>query len=144
MKKFLFLALLLIISCESSNDSERTIKIYKCLLLDSDVTTNYITDLVDAVKAQDALKLASVFSTIYPAIGAEYIRCQNSVGIKSVRKEEEQKEEKDEQTTNIFEMLLKLFKQYVLPMIKELGQYLAKLCKKAFPESNLCDLLDFF
>ena len=127
MKKFLFLALLLIISCESSNDSERTIKIYKCLLLDSDVTTNYITDLVDAVKAQDALKLVSVFS-----------------GIKSVRKEEEQKEEKDEQTINIFEMLLKLFKQYVLPMIKELGQYLAKLCKKVFPESNLCDLLDFF
>ena len=137
MKKILFLALVLIAACETTNDSD-TVKIFKCLLIDSDVTYNYINNLVDAVEKNDAVKLATVFSTIYPAIGAEYVRCKTAsngeVVLKTVEKEEDPLQ-------NIFKKILKIVKQYVLPILKELGINLADICKKVFPDLPLCDLI---
>ena len=137
MKKILFLALLLIVACETINDSD-TVKIFKCMLIDSDVTYKYINNLVDAVEKNDAVKLASVFSTIYPAIGAEYVRCKTAsngeVVLKTVEKEEDPLQ-------NIFKKILKIVKQYVLPILKELGINLVDVCKKVFPDLPLCDLI---
>ena len=137
MKKILFLALVLIAACETTNDSD-TVKIFKCLLIDSDVNYKYVNNLVDAVEKNDAVKLASVFSTIYPAIGAEYVRCKTAsngeVVLKIIEKEEDPLQ-------NIFKKILKIVKQYVLPILKELGINLADICNMVFPDLPLCDLI---
>ena len=138
MKKFLFLALILIISCEAlKDDSEKTIPLYKCLLLDSDVTYNYINSLINAVEKNDPVKLASLFTTIYPAIGAEFIRCET-------QKNEEVNLEgvKEKAKINIIELIIKVIKEYVIPIIKKIIANFADLCKMVFPESPICDLLN--
>ena len=138
MKKFLFLALILIISCEAlKDDSEKTIALYKCLLLDSDVTNNYINSLINAVEKNDPVKLASLFTTIYPAIGAEFIRCETQ------KKEEVNLEGvKEKAKINIIELIIKVIKEYVIPIIKKIIANFADLCKMVFPESPICDLLN--
>ena len=139
MKKFLFLALILIASCEEINDSESTIKFFKCLLLDSDVTYNYINSLVDAVEKNDPVKLAAVFSTIYPAIGTEAVKCKaKSNGEQEVKAVEKVKEDK----IDILALILKLVKQYVVPFLKKLGIELGPICKMVFPKSQICELFN--
>ena len=136
MKKILFLALLLIVACETTNDSD-TVKIFKCLLIDSDVTYNYINNLVDAVDKNDPVKLASVFSTIYPAIAAEYVRCKTATNGKVFAKTEEIQ---DAPFQNIPKIILKIVIKYVLPVLKKLGINLAEICKKVFPDLPWCEL----
>ena len=158
MKKFLFIALLLIVSCETISDSESTIKLFKCLLLDSDVTYNHLNNLVEAVKTMDPVKLANVFSTLYPAISIEVARCQKESANENIAKpevveevvkeeiKEEKKEEKKEEEkkdSDFIQMIWKLFIQYALPFLKTLGLDLAGICKMFFPDSFYCDLLSF-
>ncbi len=154
MKKFLFIALLLIVSCETISDSESTIKLFKCLLLDSDVTYNHLNNLVEAVKTMDPVKLANVFSTIYPAISSEVARCQKEATneiiakpevVEEVVKEEikEEKKEEEKKDSDFIQMIWKLFIQYALPFLKTLGLDLAGICKMFFPDSFYCDLLSF-
>ena len=138
MKKFLFLSLILIISCEAiKGDSQEPIDLYKCLLLDSDVTFNYINSLIDAVEKNDPVKLASLFVTIYPAIGAEFIRCQTQakevVNLDGV---------KEKAKINIIELIIKVIKEYLIPILKKIISNFADLCKMFFPESPICDLLN--
>ena len=138
MKKFLFLALILIVTCEAiKDDSENTVEIYKCLLLDSDVTFNYINSLIDAVEKMDAVKLASLFVTIYPAIGAEFIRCKTQtkevINLEGV---------KEKAKINIIELIIKVVKEYLIPIIKKIIANFADLCKMFFPESPICDLFN--
>ena len=138
MKKFLFLALILIVSCEAiKDDSENSVEIYKCLLLDSDVTFNYINSLIEAVEKNDPVKLASLFLTIYPAIGAEFIRCKTQT-TEIVNAEGEKVKTK----INIIELIIKVVKEYLIPIIKRIIANLGPLCKMVFPESPICDLLN--
>ena len=139
MKKFLFFALILIASCEEINDSESTIKFYKCLLLDSDVTYNYINSLVDAVEKKDPVKLAAVFSTIYPAIGTEAIKCKAKSNEEQVVKVVEKVEEPK---IDILALILKLAKQYVVPFLKKLGIDLGPICKMIFPKLQICEIFN--
>ena len=150
MKKFLFIALLLIVSCETISDSESTIKLFKCLLLDSDVTYNHLNNLVEAVKTMDPVKLANVFSTIYPAISIEVARCQKESANENIAKPEvveevvkEEKKEEEKKDSDFIQMIWKLFIQYALPFLKTLGLDLAGICKMFFPDSFYCDLLSF-
>ena len=76
MKKFLFLVLFLVVTTQSNTESESTISLFKCLLLDSDVTYNHINSLVEAITTMDPAKLISAFTTMYPAIAAEVVRCK--------------------------------------------------------------------
>ena len=138
MKKFLFLALILIVTCEAiKDDSENTVEIYKCLLLDSDVTFNYINSLIDAVEKMDAVKLASLFITIYPAIGAEFLRCKTQtkevINLEGV---------KEKAKINIIELIIKVVKEYLIPILKKIIANFADLCKMFFPESPICDLFN--
>lgn len=152
MKKFLFLALFLVISCETTptvQDSASTIKFFKCLLLDSDVTFKYLEELVEAVKTMDPVKLVNVFTTIYPAIAAEVARCKkesiNEIVEKPVEEVVEKKEVKEEKApkNDLLKTLWKLFVQYVLPFLKTLGINLVDICKMILPDSFYCDLLGF-
>ena len=137
MKKFLFLALFLIISSQESN-SEDTIKLFKCLLLDSNVVYNHVNSLVQAVESMD------------PAISAEVIRCstgKNELAEKKEEKEEETKvvkmEEKKSSSSDFPMTLLKLIAQYVVPILKKFGINLSSICKMIFPDLVYCDIIDF-
>ena len=138
MKKFLFIALFLIISCESTTDSESTIKVFKCLLIDSDVTYNYINDLVEAVKSLDAVKLVNTFTTIYPAIKSEVERCKKEVGTEIKLKEGKE----TTSSSDILPMILKILTKYVIPFLKENGINLGEICKMILPESKICKFLE--
>ena len=140
MKKFLFLVLFLVVASQSTTDSESTINLFKCLLLDSDVTYNQINSLVEAVTTMDPAKLVSAFTTMYPAISAEVKRCKGETSEEIVVKTEENK---NAPTQDIFGKLLKLFTQYFLPILKNLGINLTQICKMIFPDLAYCDILQF-
>ena len=140
MKKFLFLVLFLVVTTQSNTESESTISLFKCLLLDSDVTYNHINSLVEAITTMDPAKLISAFTTIYPAISAEVKRCKGETSEEIVVKSEEKK---NAPTQDIFGKLLKLFTQYVLPILKNLGINLTQICKMIFPDLAYCDILQF-
>ena len=140
MKKFLFLVLFLVVSTQSNTESESTISLFKCLLLDSDVTYNHINSLVEAITTMDPAKLISAFTTMYPAISAEVKRCKGKTSEEIVVKTEENK---NAPTQDIFGKLLKLFTQYVLPILKNLGINLTQICKMIFPDLAYCDILQF-
>ena len=149
MKKFLFLALFLIISSQESN-SEDTIKLFKCLLLDSNVVYDHVNSLVQAVETMDPAKLVTTFTTIYPAISAEVIRCstgKNELAMKKEEKEEETKvvkmEEKKSSSSDFPITILKLIAQYVVPILKKFGINLSSICKMIFPDLVYCDIIDF-
>ena len=160
MKTILFLALLLFISNQEISDTESTIKIFKCLLLDSNVVHDQVNSLVEALQTLDPLKLVSTFTTIYPAITAEVIRCteknelpelkeEEKVEEKKEEKEEEKKEEKEEvkeeepPSYNFIGTILKLIAQYLVPILKQFGINLSSVCKMIFPKLVYCDLIDF-
>jgi hypothetical protein len=140
MKKFLFLVLFLVVTTQSNTESESTISLFKCLLLDSDVTYNHINSLVEAITTMDPAKLISAFTTMYPAISAEVKRCKGETSEEIVVKSEEKK---NAPTQDIFGKLLKLFTQYVLPILKNLGINLTQICKMIFPDLAYCDILQF-
>ena len=140
MKKFLFLVLFLVVTTQSNTESESTISLFKCLLLDSDVTYNHINSLVEAITTMDPAKLISAFTTMYPAISAEVKRCKGETSDEIVVKSEEKK---NAPTQDIFGKLLKLFTQYVLPILKNLGINLTQICKMIFPDLAYCDILQF-
>ena len=160
MKTILFLALLLFISNQEISDTESTIKIFKCLLLDSNVVHDQVNSLVEALQTLDPLKLVSTFTTIYPAITAEVIRCteknelpelkeEEKVEEKKEVKKEEEKEEKEEvkeeepPSYNFIGTILKLIAQYLVPILKQFGINLSSVCKMIFPKLVYCDLIDF-
>ena len=160
MKTILFLALLLFISNQEISDTESTIKIFKCLLLDSNVVHDQINSLVEALQTLDPLKLVSTFTTIYPAITAEVIRCteknelpelkeEEKVEEKKEGKKEEEKEEVKEEkeveppSYNFIGTILKLIAQYLVPILKQFGINLSSVCKMIFPKLVYCDLIDF-
>ena len=160
MKTILFLALLLFISNQEISDTESTIKIFKCLLLDSNVVHDQVNSLVEALQTLDPLKLVTTFTTIYPAISAEVIRCteknelpelkeEEKVEEKKEVKKEEEKEEKEEvkeeepPSYNFIGTILKLIAQYLVPILKQFGINLSSVCKMIFPKLAYCDLIDF-
>ena len=160
MKTVLFLALLLFISNHEISDTESTIKIFKCLLLDSNVVYDQVNSLVEALQTLDPLKLVSTFTTIYPAITAEVIRCTEKNELpelkeeekveekKEVKKEEEKEEVKEEKkeeppSYNFIGTILKLIAQYLVPILKQFGINLSSVCKMIFPKLVYCDLIDF-
>ena len=160
MKTILFLALLLFISNHEISDTESTIKIFKCLLLDSNVVHDQVNSLVEALQTLDPLKLVSTFTTIYPAITAEVIRCTEKNELpelkeeekveekKEVKKEEEKEEVKEEKkeeppSYNFIGTILKLIAQYLVPILKQFGINLSSVCKMIFPKLVYCDLIDF-
>ena len=160
MKTILFLALLLFISNQEISDTESTIKIFKCLLLDSNVVHDQINSLVEALQTLDPLKLVSTFTTIYPVITAEVIRCTEKNELpelkeeekveekKEVEKEEEKEEVKEEKkeeppSYNFIGTILKLIAQYLVPILKQFGINLSSVCKMIFPKLVYCDLIDF-
>ena len=140
MKKFLFLVLFLVVTTQSNTESESTISLFKCLLLDSDVTYNHINSLVEAITTMDPAKLISAFTTMYPAISAEVKRCKGETSEEIVVKSEVKK---NAPTQDIFGKLLKLFTQYVLPILKNLGINLTQICNMIFPYLAYCDILQF-
>ena len=140
MKKFLFLVLFLVVTTQSNTESESTISLFKCLLLDSDVTYNHINSLVEAITTMDPAKLISAFTTMYPAISAEVKRCKGETSEEIVVKSEVKK---NAPTQDIFGKLLKLFTQYVLPILKNLGINLTQICKMIIPDLAYCDILQF-
>ena len=160
MKTILFLALLLFISNQEISDTESTIKLFKCLLLDSNVVHDQVNSLVEALQTLDPLKLVSTFTTIYPAISAEVIRCTEKNELpelkeeekveekKEVEKEEEKEEVKEEKkeeppSYNFIGTILKLIAQYLVPILKQFGINLSSVCKMIFPKLVYCDLIDF-
>ena len=148
MKTVLFLALLLFISNQEISDTESTIKIFKCLLLDSNVVHDQVNSLVEALQTLDPLKLVSTFTTIYPAISAEVIRCTEKNELPELKEEEkveEKKEEKKEEppSYNFIGTILKLIAQYLVPILKQFGINLSSVCKMIFPKLVYCDLIDF-
>ena len=160
MKTILFLTLLLFISNQEISDTESTIKIFKCLLLDSNVVHDQVNSLVEALQTLDPLKLVSTFTTIYPAISAEVIRCTEKNELpelkeeekveekKEVKKEEEKEEVKEEKkeeppSYNFIGTILKLIAQYLVPILKQFGINLSSVCKMIFPKLVYCDLIDF-
>ena len=159
MKTILFLALLLFISNQEISDTESTIKLFKCLLLDSNVVHDQVNSLVEALQTLDPLKLVSTFTTIYPAITAEVIRCTEKNELPELKEEEkveEKKEEKKEEKEEVKEekkeeppsynfigTILKLIAQYLVPILKQFGINLSSVCKMIFPKLVYCDLIDF-
>ena len=160
MKTVLFLALLLFISNQEISDTESTIKSFKCLLLDSNVVHDQVNSLVEALQTLDPLKLVSTFTTIYPAISAEVIRCTEKNELpelkeeekveekKEVEKEEEKEEVQEEKkeeppSYNFIGTILKLIAQYLVPILKQFGINLSSVCKMIFPKLVYCDLIDF-
>ena len=147
MKSILFVTLLLIISCENiqeSNDSD-VVSFYKCLLLDSDVVYNQINSLVEAIKSLDPVKLTTTFTTIVPVITAEVTKCKAKQILfrkLSTEEEEEQPVKKTSGKVNFFKALLKAVTTYLLPFLKNIGVDLKKICKDAFPDVFICDLLE--
>ena len=146
MKSILFVTLLLIISCENiqeSNDSD-VVSFYKCLLLDSDVVYNQINSLVEAIKSLDPVKLTTTFTTIVPVITAEVTKCKAKQILfrKLSTEEEEQPVKKTSGKVNFFKALLKAVTTYILPFLKNIGVDLKKICKDAFPDVFICDLLE--
>ena len=146
MKSILFVTLLLLISCESiqeSNDSD-VVSFYKCLLLDSDVVYNQINSLVEAIKSLDPVKLTTTFTTIVPVISAEVVKCKAKQVLfrKLSTEEEEQPVKKTSGKANFFKALLKAVTTYLMPFLKNIGVDLKKICQDAFPDVFICDLLE--
>ena len=150
MKSLLFIALFLLISCESTESTD-VVAFYKCLLLDSDIVYNHINSFVEAIKSLDPIKFAESFSTIYPAIGIEVTRCELEVKLKKnnnnifLRKANEVENKNNEGGSTmkaLFSALLKAFLSFVNPTLKSLGIDIKNICQKEFTDSFLCDLLE--
>ena len=146
MKSILFITLLLVISCESIQESSDNdvVSFYKCLLLDSDVVYNQINSLVEALKSLDPIKLTTTFTTILPVITAEVTRCKlKGVFFRKLSTEDEQPVKNTSSgKANFFKALLKAVTTYFMPFLKSIGIDLKGICKDAFPDLFICDLLE--
>ena len=149
MKSLLFIALFLLISCEST-ESKDVVDFYKCLLLDSDTVYNHINSLVESVKTLDPIKFSESFSTVYSAIGLEVTRCKLQVKLNKnknginlrIANEVENTNEGGSTMKALFSALLKAFLSFVNPTLKSLGINIKNICQKEFTDSFLCDLLE--
>ena len=151
MKSLLFIALFLLISCEST-ESKDIVAFYKCLLLDSDVVYNHINSFVEAIKTLDPIKFAESFSTIYAAISSEVTRCELVVKLKKNNDDIVLRSTNEVENTNkneggstmkaLFSALLKAFLSFINPTLKTLGINIKDICQKEFTDSFLCDLLE--
>ena len=148
MKSFLFIALFLIISCETTEESNDVVNFYTCLLLDSDVVYKHINSLVDAILTLDPVKLVESFTTIYPAILSEVNRCKKEVKTNSDNdivlklRHTESVTTKSNTKVEFFKALLKVFTTYIAPSLKEWGFNIKKICNDNFPDVFICDLLE--
>ena len=131
MKSFLFIALFLIISCETTEESNDVVNFYTCLLLDSDVVYNHINSLVDAILTLDQVN-----------------RCKKEVKINSDNdivlklRHTESVTTKSNTKVEFFKALLKVFTTYIAPSLKEWGFSIKKICNDNFPDVFICDLLE--
>ena len=143
MKSILLIALIMIVSCETTEESEEIIDFYRCLLLDSDTVYNHINSLVDAILTLDPILLASTFTTIYPAITIEVTRCELLVK-KNVDDEIVLKNTSNigNNIADFLKVLLKVVITYAKPFLNSLGINLNKICNEYFPNTSLCDLLE--
>ena len=144
MKSILLIALIMIVSCETTTEeSEEIIAFYRCLLLDSDTVYNHINSLVDAILTLDPILLASTFTTIYPAIVIEVTRCELLVK-KNVDNEIVLKNTSNigNNLADFLKVLLKALMRYAKPFLNSLGINLNKICNTYFPNTSLCDLLE--
>ena len=147
MKSILFISLLLLISCEEiqdTNDSD-VVSFYKCLLLDSDVVYNQINSLVEAIKSLDPVKLTTTFTTMVPVITAEVTRCKSKqLFFRKLSTEEEEKTvtKTSSGKADFFKALLKAVTTYLIPFLQKIGVDLKGVCKDAFPDVFICDLLE--
>ena len=146
MKSILFIALLLVISCENVQDSNDNdvVSFYKCLLLDSDVVYNQVNSLVEAIKSLDPIKLTTTFTTIVPIVSAEVVRCKAKlIFFRKLNTEDEQPVKNTSSgKVNFFKALLKAVTTYLMPFLKKVGIDLKGICKNAFPDAFICDLLE--
>ncbi len=118
MKSILFIALIIFISFPAETKSNDVVDFYKCLLLDSDVVYNSINNLVDAVLTLDPVKLITSFSTIYPVIAAEVVRC--SFTVRRRANNVVLKETKNSSLSDFIKELFEFVTTYITPFLKKL------------------------
>ena len=142
MKSILFITLLLVISCENVQDSNDNdfVSFFKCLLLDSDVVYNQANSLVEAIKSLDPVKLTTAFTTIVPILSAEVTKCKAKQ--KLFRKLSTEDEQPGSGKVNFFKAILKAVTTFLMPFLKGVGIDLKGVCKDAFPDVFICDLLE--
>ena len=144
MKSIFLIALFMVISCETSDFSYDVVSFYKCLLIDSDIVYNHINSLFEAIQTLDPIKLATSFTTIYPAIVIEVTRCS----LQANKKDDDDEiilkntNNRSNTTADFFNALLKAVVTYISPFLKSLGINLKNICNEAFPDTFLCDLLE--
>ena len=143
MKTLILFALIFLISCESTEDSNTTIDFYKCLLLDSDTVFNDLNSLFESIITLDAGKFAKAFTSIYPAIVVEVNRCSKEV---KEKKDDEVVLKSSNEGSNlpidfIFK-ILNIVNTYVIPFLKQLGIDLKGLCNQFLPDSFICLLIN--
>ena len=148
MKAILFITLFMLVSLETTEQSS-DVDFYKCLLLDSDVVFNHLNSLVEAIKTLDPVKLVASFTSIYPAIVLEVNRCRKEVSknnegnsLRKLSEENIQEKSPGSAMTNLFKALLKAVTQYFEPFLKKIGVDLKGICKDAFSDVFICDLLE--
>ena len=148
MKLLFLIALFMTISCETVEFSSEIIDFYKCLLLDSDIVYYHINSLVESIEELNPIKFSATFTTIYPLIVAEVTRCE--ILVKKNVDDDDDIVLKNANNSNgggstkidFFKALLKYVVDYIMPFLKPLGINLKKVCKEAFPDTFLCDLLE--
>ncbi len=118
MKSILFIALIIFISFPAETKSNYVVDFYNCLLLDSDVVYNSINNLVDAVLTLDPVKLITSFSTIYPVIAAEVVRC--SFTVRRRANNVVLKETKNSSLSDFIKELFEFVTTYITPFLKKL------------------------
>ena len=143
MKSLLLIALIMFVSCETTEESDEIIAFYKCLLLDSDTVYNHISSLVDSILTLDPVLFATTFTTIYPAIVLEVTRC-NLLVEKNFDNEIVLKNTSNNGKTlvDFLKAIIKAVITYAKPFLNSLGINLQKICNEYFPNTSLCDLLE--
>ena len=143
MKSIILFALIFLISCESTEDSNTTVNFYKCLLLDSDTVYNDLNTLFESIKSLDPVKFATTFTSIYPAIIMEVNRCKKELNIVDDNKATLRKTSEDSNAAIDFIFkVIEIINTYVVPFLKQLGIDFKGLCNQFLPDSFVCMLLN--
>ena len=143
MKSIILFALIFLISCESTEDSNTIVDFYKCLLLDSDTVYNDLNTLFESIKSLDPVKFATTFTSIYPAIMMEVNRCKKELNIVDDNKATLRKTSEDSNAAIDFIFkVIEIINTYVVPFLKQLGIDFKGLCNQFLPDSFVCMLLN--
>ena len=143
MKSIILFALIFLISCESTEDSNKIVDFYKCLLLDSDTVYNDLNTLFESIKSLDPVKFATTFTSIYPAIMMEVNRCKKELNIVDDNKATLRKTSEDSNAAIDFIFkVIEIINTYVVPFLKQLGIDFKGLCNQFLPDSFVCMLLN--